>query len=433
MLLAVVDSAALVVMASSTALAVGWTLALAGALLGVRAAGRIYRKRLWLSWLQDVPRSLATAAIALALVGVTALVSGRSPAMLGQLQLSVITFTLVGEPARLVVFAFGRWCRRRFDRCDRAIVIGAGEVGADLAEVMLRHPEYGLRPVGFIDPEPQVERELPVGLLREDLASAISRLGVGTVVIAFSHARDSPLVDAAVTAHGLGCATLVVPRMFELHQDGPDVERLRSYPLLRLGTAPTSRPSWWIKRLAEWLIAAAALTLLSPVIALCALAVLLESGWPIIFRQVRVGMDGRTFVIYKLRSVRQSGVDDSEVRWSVEGDVRVGPVGGFLRRTSLDELPQLWNILRGDMCIVGPRPERPGFVRKFSAIHELYWARHRVPTGLTGLAQVHGLRGDTSIVDRSRYDNYYIANWSLWLDVKIVLLTVGELCCRRNR
>jgi lipopolysaccharide/colanic/teichoic acid biosynthesis glycosyltransferase len=127
-----------------------------------------------------------------------------------------------------------------------------------------------------------------------------------------------------------------------------------------------------------------------------------------------------------------NGEDDSQVTWSVVGDRRVGPVGRFLRGSSLDELPQLWNILRGDMSIVGPRPERPGFVREFSAIHELYWARHRVPTGLTGLAQVHGLRGDTSIVDRSRYDNYYIANWSLWLDVKILLQTVGELLCRRN-
>lgn len=432
-LLVVVDALALLVMAAQAGLTAGWAFVLACALLGVRASGRIYRRRLWLSWLQDLPRSLAATAIAFAGVGVAVLVCGWSPDVLVHFKTGVVAFTVVSEPARLAVFAFGRWCRRRFDRCDRTIVIGAGQVGADLAEVMLRHPEYGLRPVGFIDPEPPGDRKLVADLLRDDLAEAIDRLGVGTVVIAFSHARDSPLVDAAVTAHRLGCSTLVVPRMFELHQDGPDVERLRSYPLLRLSTAPTNRPTWWIKRLVERSLAGIALIVLAPAIAVCALAVLLESGRPIIFRQVRVGMDDQEFVIFKLRSVRQTGVDDSDVRWSVEGDSRVGPVGRFLRRTSLDELPQLWNILRGDMCIVGPRPERPGFVRRFSAIHDLYWARHRVPTGLTGLAQVHGLRGDTSIVDRSRYDNYYIANWSLWLDVKIVLLTVGELCCRRNR
>jgi lipopolysaccharide/colanic/teichoic acid biosynthesis glycosyltransferase len=188
-----------------------------------------------------------------------------------------------------------------------------------------------------------------------------------------------------------------------------------------------------VKRGLDVLLAGAALAVLWPVLTVCALAVLVESGRPVIFRQVRVGMDDRTFQLYKLRSVRQGDVDDSQSTWSVAGDARVGPVGRFLRRSSLDELPQLWNIVRGDMSIVGPRPERPGFVREFSMIHELYWARHRVPTGLTGLAQVHGLRGDTSIADRSRYDNYYIANWSLWLDVKIVLLTVGELVWRRNR
>jgi lipopolysaccharide/colanic/teichoic acid biosynthesis glycosyltransferase len=221
--------------------------------------------------------------------------------------------------------------------------------------------------------------------------------------------------------------------MFELYQDNHDVERLRSYPLVRLGTAPTSRPSWWLKRAIDVLLAALALAVLSPLIGLCAVAVLVESGRPVIFRQVRIGMDGRKFRIYKIRSVRPSTTDDSQTKWSVQGDARVGPVGRFLRSTSLDELPQLWNIVRGDMSIVGPRPERPVFVREFSAIHELYWARHRVPTGLTGLAQVHGLRGDTSIADRSRYDNYYIANWSLWLDLKILVLTVGELVCRKQR
>src|SRR5207249_4280130 len=152
-------------------------------------------------------------------------------------------------------------------------------------------------------------------------------------------------------------------------------------------------PSWWVKRALDVLLAGIALLVLAPVIVACGLAVLLESGRPVIFRQVRVGMDDRTFVLYKLRTVKMCGQDDSQIRWSVAGDRRVGPVGRVLRRTSLDELPQLWNILRGDMTVVGPRPERPGFVREFSAIHELYWARHRVPTGLTGLAQIHGLRG----------------------------------------
>jgi exopolysaccharide biosynthesis polyprenyl glycosylphosphotransferase len=433
-LLVVVDVLAVAVAVRTVAPRWGWAVAMAVVLLGVRASCRLYRKRLWLSWLHDLPRSIASTLTAFALLTCAVLINGHALSTTATVQSTVLAFAVLSEPARLGVFALGRCCRRRLGRCDRTIVVGAGKVGVDLVGTMLRHPEYGLRPVAFVDSAPEYRADsLPVEVLDEDLRHAITRLRVGTVVLAFSHARDSSVVDAAVAAHRLGCTTLVVPRMFELHQDGPDIERLRSYPLIRLSTAPTSRPSWWLKRVLDVVLAAVALAVLLPVIALCALAVLLESGRPVIFRQERVGMDGRTFLLYKIRSVRLGAVDDSTSRWSVAGDPRVGPVGRFLRSTSLDELPQLWNILRGEMSIVGPRPERPAFVREFSVIHDLYWARHRVPAGLTGLAQVHGLRGDTSIADRARYDNYYIANWSLWLDVKIVLLTVGELVCRRNR
>jgi exopolysaccharide biosynthesis polyprenyl glycosylphosphotransferase len=414
----------------------GWgAILLTGALLLItRSSGRVYRRRLWLSWFQDLPRSLLTTATTFALLAVWTMLTDQPPGTTTALQHLLVLFVVCGEPGRFATFWLGRWGRRRFGRCDRTLVVGAGKVGADLVATMLEHPQFGLRPVGVIDSEPVLSRaELPVDVLDEELASAITRLGVGTVILAFSDTRDTAAVDAAITAHRLGCTTLVVPRMFELYQDNHDVERLRSYPLVRLGTAPTSRPSWWVKRTVDVVLAALALAALSPLIGLCGLAVLVESGRPVIFRQVRIGMDGRRFRIFKLRSVRPGGIDDSQTKWSVQGDARVGPVGRFLRSTSLDELPQLWNIVRGDMSIVGPRPERPVFVREFSAIHELYWARHRVPAGLTGLAQVHGLRGDTSIADRSRYDNYYIANWSLWLDLKILVLTVGELACRKQR
>jgi exopolysaccharide biosynthesis polyprenyl glycosylphosphotransferase len=432
-LLVVVDVGAVLTAARTTALGMGWVAVTGATLLCVRASCRLYRRRLLLSWFHDLARSVTATMASFALLTYATLIVAQ-PAGTHGVQWTVVAFACYGEAARLAVFAFGRWARRRLGRCDRAIVVGAGKVGVDLVKTMWNYPEFGLRPVGFIDAEPGLDpADLPVMLLNEKLSDAIIRHRVGTVVLAFSHARDSPAVDAAITAHRLGCTTLAVPRLFELYHDGPDIERLRSYPLMRLSTAPTSRPSWWVKRMLDVVLAAVALAVLSPVIAACALAVLLESGRPVLFRQVRVGMDDRTFEIYKIRSVRQGAVDDSQTQWSVVGDARVGPVGGFLRRFSLDELPQLWNILRGDMSIVGPRPERPGFVREFSSIHELYWARHRVPTGLTGLAQVNGLRGDTSIADRSRYDNYYIANWSLWLDLRIVLLTVVELLGRRTR
>ncbi|WP_410663537.1 exopolysaccharide biosynthesis polyprenyl glycosylphosphotransferase [Amycolatopsis sp. lyj-84] len=407
----------------------------AGAALGIaRVAGRVHRRRLWLSWLQDLPRSVATTGIAFTLVACLALVAEPRAHGMSAAQEVVVMFALFSECARPWVFALGRWGRRRLRRCDRAIVVGAGESGGELIRTMLRHPEFGLLPVGFVpsDSDPRNEH-LPVEVIHEGLAEAITRHRAGTVVFAHSSESDSAVVDAAVTAQRFGCVALVLPRLPALYPDRSGTDRLRSHPLVWLAGAPTRRPSWRIKRVLEAALAAAALGVLAPVIAVCALAVVLESGFPVIFRQVRVGVDGRTFLLYKIRSVRQDTVDDSQTRWSVAGDRRVGPVGRFLRKSSLDEIPQLWNVVRGDMALVGPRPERPVFVEEFSAVHDLYWARHRVPTGLTGLAQVHGLRGDTSIADRARYDNYYIANWSLWLDLKIIILTVGELWCRKQR
>ncbi|WP_409183715.1 exopolysaccharide biosynthesis polyprenyl glycosylphosphotransferase [Amycolatopsis sp. VS8301801F10] len=402
-------------------------------LWGARTAARVHRRRLWLSWLQDFPRSAAASGAAFALLtGITLVAGHRGPEMAAAPSL-VLVFAVVSECARPWVFAFGRWGRRRLRRCDRAIVVGAPHCSSDLISTMLRHPEFGLLPVGFASSDPETGHgEIPVERIGDDLAEAITRLGVGTVVLAHSPASDNAVVEAAITAQRLGCVILVLPRLFPLVPDGTGTDRLRGYPLVWLAGAPTRRFSWRIKRVLETAVAALALVVLAPVIALCGLAVALESGFPVVFRQTRVGVDGRTFVLYKLRSVRTADVDDSATRWSVAGDRRVGPVGRLLRRTSLDELPQLWNVVRGDMALIGPRPERPVFVDEFSTIYDLYWARHRVPTGLTGLAQVHGLRGDTSIAERARYDNYYIANWSLWLDLKIVVLTVGELLCRRQ-
>jgi lipopolysaccharide/colanic/teichoic acid biosynthesis glycosyltransferase len=158
-----------------------------------------------------------------------------------------------------------------------------------------------------------------------------------------------------------------------------------------------------------------------------ALAVRWETGPRVLFRQERVGLDGRRFELLKFRTLVPAGADDSSTLWNIAGDHRLRRVGRLLRRTSLDELPQLWNVLVGHMSLVGPRPERPYFVAEFARSHPRYVHRHRVPAGLTGWAQVHGLRGDTSIADRAKFDNYYVENWSLWLDIKILLRTALSL------
>jgi lipopolysaccharide/colanic/teichoic acid biosynthesis glycosyltransferase len=176
------------------------------------------------------------------------------------------------------------------------------------------------------------------------------------------------------------------------------------------------------KRALDVLGALVGLLLVLPALLVVALAVRMEGGPGVIFRQQRVGQHGRVFTLYKLRSLKPVA-DEGDVRWNIDHDDRLGPVGRFIRRTSLDELPQRVNVLLGDMSLVGPRPERPYFVERFSQEVPGYALRHRVPVGLTGLAVVKGLRGDTSIPERARVDNLYAETWSFWLDIAIIART----------
>jgi lipopolysaccharide/colanic/teichoic acid biosynthesis glycosyltransferase len=182
--------------------------------------------------------------------------------------------------------------------------------------------------------------------------------------------------------------------------------------------------TWRVKRAFDVVLATTALLLAAPVAIAVAMAVRLELGSGIIFRQTRIGLQGRPFKLMKFRSVRPSPVTPG--LWTIPEDT-IGPVGRFIRHYSLDEIPQLVNVIRGDMSLVGPRPERPEYVQQFCADVPVYVHRHRVPVGMTGLAAVNGLRGDTSIEDRAQFDNWYIDNWSLWLDIKILIRTVDAV------
>ena len=406
----------------------GWiALSYAVVVLLCKAGMRQYRHRLHLSVLDQLPGALSSALVAVGVLLVAIVVSG-SPEDPADLLVFAVWTTALSLVAQYVVLHLARAARQRFGPRERTLVIGAGRVGSGLAEALLDHPELGLCPIGFADPDALTHADdLPLPVVSTDLAelgATLARTRATTVLIAFSATREAQVMDTVITAHGNGCSVLVVPRMFELHQDGPNVERVRGIPLIRLQPDPTLRPTWWIKRALDVTVGLVGLAVLSPLLLLLALAVLLESGRPVLFWQERVGLDGRLFRLCKFRSLTPADEHESRTNWSVANDDRIGSVGRLLRRSSLDELAQLWNIVKGDMSLVGPRPERPTFVHRFSGEHERYWARHRVPVGLTGLAQVSGLRGDTSIQERARYDNYYIANWSLWLDLKIMLLTV---------
>jgi exopolysaccharide biosynthesis polyprenyl glycosylphosphotransferase len=432
-LLVLADILAVVVAARLWSMPLLNVIGLGSVLIICRANARVYRRRLRLSYFDEFPRSVASTAAGFGLsVALFLLITGAGPRDANVLNVTLI-FLGLSELQRIGVFAVCNLGRRRFGRGDRTIVVGMDAVGVDLAQKMLSYPEFGLRPVGIVElgPISPVRGAPPVPLLEGDLASHIISHHVGTVVLAAPAVDPARLREAAIAADRLGCSILMLPRLPELYRDSPEVERLHGYPLVRVTSDPTRRISWWIKRALDRAAAVLAVLLLAPVLGACALAVYLESGSPVFFAQQRVGVDGRPFTLYKFRSMRPRDEQESQTQWTIAGDSRIGPVGRVLRRTSLDELPQLWNIIRGEMSVVGPRPERPGFVAEFSAKHDGYGARHRVPTGLTGLAQVTGLRGNTSISDRVRFDNYYIANWSLWLDFKIIIRTLRE-CLRRG-
>jgi exopolysaccharide biosynthesis polyprenyl glycosylphosphotransferase len=288
---------------------------------------------------------------------------------------------------------------------------------------------------------------LPVLGASWDLEEAIEQHEVGHVIVAFSTAPDHVMLDIVRRCHEQGVAVSLVPRLFEKVTRAMDVDHLGGLPLL---TVHPSDPKGWqfaVKYAADRVVGSALLLLASPVLLASALAVRLTMGGPVIYRQPRVGLDGREFGMLKFRTMDGTPQDDGEADadWAAQqahADVlvhptavkdRTTPVGRVLRKLSLDELPQLWNVVRGDMSLIGPRPERTSYVRQFEYSIYRYGERHRVKSGITGWAQVHGLRGKTSLADRVEWDNYYIENWSLWLDVKILLLTFGAVLRFRER
>ena len=322
------------------------------------------------------------------------------------------------------------------------LIVGAGVVGKAIAQRLTAKPEYGLHPVGFLDEHPpatrngngngngRFHRTLPVLGSPADLAEVAAAHSAQHVIFAFTSEPDQSLLALARRCEQLGLEVSLVPRLFESMNDRVALDWVGSMPVL--GIRPLDPKGWQfrVKYAADRPLAMLALIALSPLMAVVALAVKLSSPGPTLFRQRRIGQDGQIFEMLKFRSMY---IPDKSVEFvpppgfapgGVEGPDRRTPIGRFLRRSGLDELPQLINVVRGEMSLVGPRPERPEFAIAFGAQVDRYTDRHRVKSGITGWAQVSGLRGQTSLPDRVDLDNYYIRNWSLSLDLKIALLTV---------
>lgn len=398
--------------------------------LVVHAFAGLYRARMDLSILDDLPL-LAGAGIAS--VGVASIADGALGIgdVEGSTLLAALAQTVLILCARAVVYVLRIRYRRAGRIAMRTLVVGCGGLGAQLVE-HLQSGEQGLLPVGFIDDDPRLsagERPLPVLGGIADLERLVTEQSADIVVIAYSNVPEMVVVDVLRSCQGLPVEIFTVPRFWQVTNTHRFVQSVRGVPLVQLRRPAFRAVTWPLKRVVDVVASVLGLVVALPVLVVCALLVRHEVGPGPLFRQERVGLDGRTFPLLKLRTMRPDA--SSDVRWNAQESV--GPVGGWLRRLSLDELPQLWNVLRGEMSLVGPRPERPHFVEQFALDYDDYLWRHRVPVGVTGWAQVHGLRGDTSISERARFDNHYVENWSLWLDVKILLRTVGQVLSAAGR
>ncbi|MCU1616863.1 MAG: exopolysaccharide biosynthesis polyprenyl glycosylphosphotransferase [Frankiales bacterium] len=396
--------------------------------------GERFRARLHLSVLDEIPTLVSRLLMAAALIATyLAFTHPSAPRTVGFLTDAALAITLV-VAGRVLTTALVAWSRRARLTAHRTVLVGGGAVATELAHKLADSPRYGLDVVGFVDESDDALATAMVPRLGglADLDRVVRIHGADVLIVTDGQFSELAVHDAVRGPHAVHCDLLVVPRLHHFNTATGRTDHIGSIPVMRIKTPNLVGPGRRVKRAFDIAVSAFALLLIAPLMGLIALAVRRE-GPDVIFRQPRVGENGKIFDVLKFRSMRPVDENESATNWSIADDDRVGSVGRVLRMTSLDEIPQLWNILRGDMSLVGPRPERPHFVEQFSAQYDRYAHRHRVKAGLTGMSQVSGLRGDTSIADRARYDNYYIENWSLWLDVKIILRTVSEVAFAKGR
>src|SRR6266702_7627672 len=391
------------------------------ALCGLAVTGK-HDAQVDLRVLKDAPSIGAWVAIALT----GTLVLAPTAPVDARLRLALVGFgaLLLG---RLLAYAAIRAMRSHHLVRERTLIIGAGPLSTQLATTLADHPEFGLQPIGFLDAR-RIASGASMAVLGDytGLERVVREFEVRRVIIGFGDNLD--LAQMVRSCQALRVRTHLIARGADLAiaPDAHHVDDVMGISLLRVPPPALARPGRLrAKRALDVTTAFALLAVSAPIFVTAAAAVRLSSPGPVFFRQRRIGRGGKPFDLLKFRSMRVNS--DSDTTWSVVNDRRITPVGRLLRKTSIDELPQLYNVLRGDMSLIGPRPERPHFVEQFGAEVPHYEDRHRAPVGITGWAQVNKLRGDSSIAERVRMDNCYIEHWSPWLDLVIVLRTVGEI------
>lgn len=315
------------------------------------------------------------------------------------------------------------------------LVVGEGPMVEHMVARLNRFPELGLRVVGFVS-HPRSTVQALGGPKRlgsyQDIPELLKKYSIDQLIIALSKKQYEDLDDVLARIKDETVSIRLIPDLHEYITLGCEVEEFDGIPIVNLNDSPLDGWGAIVKRVTDFILALLALILLSPVLLLIALAVKVSSPGPVLFKQERMGLDGKTFNMLKFRSMRADAEKDTGAVWAQPNDQRRTWLGSFLRSTSLDELPQFWNVLIGDMSLVGPRPERPVFVSKFKNEIPHYMLRHKVKAGITGWAQVNGWRGNTSLDRRIEFDLYYIQHWSYGLDWKILFMTLWKGFLNKN-
>ncbi len=308
---------------------------------------------------------------------------------------------------------------------DRVLIVGTGQIAQMVVQKIQWSPYLGYEIVGMVSSNGGAPEGLETSLLGnvDALPDLIVEHAIDEVIIALPEASHQELLRIISFCERGRTAVKVYPDLFQIMAARISINDLGGLPLISVRDVAQRGWKLTLKRAMDIVLSAAALVVLSPVMLLIAVAVQLESPGRVLYLQERMGLDAKPFLVVKFRSMRQDA-ERSGPGWTTEDDPRKTRIGNILRRTNLDELPQFINVLIGEMSLVGPRPERPMYVQQFRQSIPRYMDRHREKAGMTGWAQVNGLRGDTSIWERTKYDLWYIENWSLWLDIKIIIRTV---------
>ena len=322
---------------------------------------------------------------------------------------------------REIIYRFELFMLRRGLGVKRAVFVGDDRNGFLLFEKLKAQPAWGILPIGFV-----CDEEIPfpcLGKIRE-LQDIVRSETIDIIIFNLPPDNRDFIAEFVMKSENLKTEYMTSPDIMGIMTFNSEAGQIEGIPVLRWGRTPIEGYARLVKRLFDFVFSSLAIVLFSPLMAAIGIAVKLDSRGPILFKQRRVGRNGLEFNMLKFRSMAHDRKNAANSGWTVKDDPRRTRVGRFIRKFSLDELPQLLNVFIGQMSLVGPRPEQPGYVEKFKNDIPRYFQRHKVKSGVTGWAQVNGFRGDTSVTERTRHDLYYVENWSLVLDIKIILLTI---------